>query len=141
MSMALSFQDFPRRTILLPRVPSRWTILVVSRFCDLGLQIFCQLETPVVEMPTISSISATCPNKWTAMIFLRFRDLRCRDFAYRGFGELSFVRPTPDPRFCDGIRSTAHDLSLSNNPESLVISRFTNSHDNILTFTPCESAK
>jgi hypothetical protein len=27
-----------------PRVPSRWTVRVVSRFRDLRLQSFCQLE-------------------------------------------------------------------------------------------------
>jgi hypothetical protein len=27
-----------------PRVPSRWTVRVVSRFCDLQRQSFCQLE-------------------------------------------------------------------------------------------------
>jgi hypothetical protein len=52
-------------------------------------EILCQLETPVADMPTVSLMFAMCPNKWTGVIFSGFRDLRCRDFAYRGFGEQS----------------------------------------------------
>jgi hypothetical protein len=92
MSMALSFRDFPQRHKLLPRVPSRWTVLVVSRFRNLRhpmTEILCQLETPVDDMPMVSSMFSMCPNKCTTVICLRFHDLRCRDFTYRGFVEQS----------------------------------------------------
>jgi hypothetical protein len=78
MSMALSFQDFPWRPRLLPRILSRWTVLVVSRFRDLRppmTRILYQLETPVAEMPMVSSIFAMCLSEWTTMIVFLFREL------------------------------------------------------------------
>jgi hypothetical protein len=88
----LPFRDFSGALGFTPRVPSRWTVLVVSRFRDLRLQIPCQLRTPIAEMPTVSSMSATCPNKWTAVILSLFRESRFRDFR-RG---VSFVNKTSD---------------------------------------------
>jgi hypothetical protein len=73
----LLFRKISRDPGLMPRVPERWTVLVISRFRDLRLQILCQLETSVAEMPTVSSISAMCPNEWTTVIFSGFRDFRC----------------------------------------------------------------
>jgi hypothetical protein len=106
MQMALSFRDFPRRPRLLPRVPSRWTVLVTSRFHDLRhpmTEILYQIETPVADMPTISSMFVTCLNKWTTVIFSRFHDLRCQDFAYQGFGEQSpLLVQLPIPDFAMG---------------------------------------
>jgi hypothetical protein len=74
------FRDFSRVLGFTPRIPSRWTVLVVSRFRNLRLQVPCQLRTPIVEMPTVSSMSATCPNKWTAVILSLFRESRFREF-------------------------------------------------------------
>jgi hypothetical protein len=102
MPMVLSFRDFPRRPRLFPCVPSRWTVLVISRFRDLRhsmKEILYQLETPIVDMSMVSSMFATCLNKWTAVIFSRFHNLRCQDFAYQGFGEQSpslVQLPIPD---------------------------------------------
>jgi hypothetical protein len=76
----LPFRDFSGALGFTPRVPSRWTVLVVSRFRDLRLQIPCQLRTPIAEMSMVSSMSATCPNKWTTVILLLFRESRFHEF-------------------------------------------------------------
>jgi hypothetical protein len=161
-------ENFPRSWIVATRLlqmdgPPTFRI---SRFATPDdTKKLCQLETPVAEMPTVSSMSATCPNEWTTVIFSGFRDFRrgvSRPFVNKtsdipnsevlkmmalgsaatcplrwtthnlfgisryvmsGFRvsefwrAVSFAHPTPDPRFCDGIRSTTHDLSQSNGPE------------------------
>ena len=86
-----------------------------------------------VEMMALGSV-ATCPLWQMTHNPLGISRIRVLE-------RISFARPTPDPRFCDQIRSTAHNLSRSNGPEWLVISQFANSHFSLLTFTPCESRK
>jgi len=88
----LPFQDFSGGLGFTPRVPSRWTIPVILRFRDLRLQIPCQLRTSIAEMPTVSSMSVTCPNKWMTMILSLFCELQFRDF-HRG---VSFVNKTSE---------------------------------------------
>jgi hypothetical protein len=96
----------------------------VSRFRDLRppvTQILCQLETPVAEIPTVSSISATCPNEWTAVIFSGFRDFR------RGVSRPSSTRPpisrTPKCRNFDGAWICCHVSFLMDGPDDFGISR------------------
>jgi hypothetical protein len=76
----LPFRDFSGALGFKPRVPSRWTVLIVSRFRDLRLQSFYQLETPVINMPAVSSMSTTCPNKWTTVILSLFHVSRFHEF-------------------------------------------------------------
>jgi hypothetical protein len=140
----LSLRYFPRGSRLLPRVPSRWTVLVVSRFHDLRhpmTEILCQLETPVADMPTVSSMFATCPNKWTTVIFSRFRDLRCRDFAYRGFGEQSpslVQLPIPDFAIGSDRRLTIFRIQRSRITRDFAIREFSRQSSDLYTLRVSE---
>jgi len=83
--------------------------------------ILCQLETPVANMPMVSSMSTMCPNKLIARILSLFRESQFRDF-HRG---VSFVNKTSD-------------ISNSEMPMEWWLGSTATC---LLTFTPCESAK
>jgi hypothetical protein len=61
-------------------------------------QILCQLEAPVAEIPTVSSISAMCPNEWTVVIFSGFQDFR-RGSVSTFFNKTSDILNSEMPKF------------------------------------------